>query len=148
MIDLTKKKELINFYAGSEKKKTFVMNGQKYLVKFPNPTSEKSKSLSYANNVFSEFLGSHIFQNLGFSSQETTFGKYTQENGIEKIVCLCLDFTDEKHKLTEFDKLLISNVEFNKKATTNLKDILENFHHNKELSNVTNLISFFWKCLL
>ena len=41
-------KTLLNEYAGSEKKKTVLMDdGNKYLLKFPDPIREKGKDLSY-----------------------------------------------------------------------------------------------------
>ena len=53
MIDLTNAIEEINYYKGSEKKKTLVYEGKKYLVKFPDPIREKGKNISYINNAFS-----------------------------------------------------------------------------------------------
>ena len=34
------------------KKKTLIYNGDKYLVKFPDPVREKNKNISYINNAF------------------------------------------------------------------------------------------------
>lgn len=49
-------KELINEYAGSEKKRTIVINGEKYLLKMPDPVREKNRMLSYINNSYSEYV--------------------------------------------------------------------------------------------
>ena len=54
MIDFSKAIEELNSYKGSEKKKTLVYDNKKYLVKFPDPTREKNKKISYINNAFSE----------------------------------------------------------------------------------------------
>ena len=44
------KRTLLNEYAGSEKKKTVILDdGYKYLLKFPDPTREKDLVLSYVN---------------------------------------------------------------------------------------------------
>ena len=61
MIDFSKAKEELNWYKGSEKKKTLVYDNTRYLVKFPDPIREKNKNISYINNAFSEYIGSNIF---------------------------------------------------------------------------------------
>lgn len=43
MLDFTKAVEELNSYNGSEKKKTLIYDGKKYLVKFPDPIREKNK---------------------------------------------------------------------------------------------------------
>lgn len=122
MIDFTNCKEVFNNYHGSEKKKTLIYNGKKYLVKFPDPIREKNKDISYINNVFSEYIGSNIFKICGFNVQNTILGTYNY-NGIEKIVCACEDFLEDKYILTEFETLTLSfNME--KKIGTNIKDIM------------------------
>lgn len=44
MINFTNCKEELNNYKGSEKKKTLIYDGKKYLVKFPDPIREKNKN--------------------------------------------------------------------------------------------------------
>ena len=56
MLDLTNAIEEINYYKGSEKKKTLVYEGKKYLVKFPDPIREKGKNISYINRKNHEWL--------------------------------------------------------------------------------------------
>lgn len=41
MIDFNKAIEELNIYRGSEKKKTLMYKGKRYLVKFPDPIKEK-----------------------------------------------------------------------------------------------------------
>ena len=45
MINFTNAIEELNNYKGSEKKKTLIYNGKKYLVKFPNPVPEEKRYL-------------------------------------------------------------------------------------------------------
>ena len=66
MIDFTDAMEELNNYKGSEKKKTLIYDGKKYLVKFPDPVREKNKNISYINNAFSEYVGSNVFRICGF----------------------------------------------------------------------------------
>jgi len=67
MIDFSSGKEIGNFYGGSEYKKALIYNDKKYLIKLPDPIREKNKSVSYINNVFSEYVGSNIFKLCGFN---------------------------------------------------------------------------------
>ena len=123
MIDFTDAMEELNNYKGSEKKKTLIYDGKKYLVKFPDPVREKNKNISYINNAFSEYVGSNVFRICGFKTQNTLLGTYTY-NGKEKIVCACEDFTDGNHVLYEFENLALS-ANPDKKIETELSDIME-----------------------
>ena len=129
MIDFTRCIEEMNQYKGSEKKKTLIYNGKKYLVKFPDPIQEKNKPLFYGNNAFSEYIGSHIFQMIGFVTQNTILGIY-QYKEKEKIVCACEDFTDENHILYEFESIALSTNP-DKKIETELDDIIEVIEENQ-----------------
>ena len=123
MLDLTNAIEEINYYKGSEKKKTLVYEGKKYLVKFPDPIREKGKNISYINNAFSEYVGSNIFRLCGFNVQNTMLAIY-KYNEREKIVCACEDFTDRNHILYEFENLALSTNP-DKKIETELDDIMD-----------------------
>ena len=85
MVDFTNCREEINTYKGSEKKKTLIYENHKYLVKFTEPIREKNKNISYINNAYSEYIGSHIFEMVGLKTQKTLLGKYKYDDK-EKIV--------------------------------------------------------------
>ena len=123
MIDFSKATEELNSYKGSEKKKTLIYENKKYLVKFPDPIREKNKNISYINNAFSEYVGSNIFNIVGFETQKTVLGTYMY-NQKEKIVCACEDFTNRNNTLYEFENLALSTNP-DKKIETELVDILE-----------------------
>lgn len=142
MIDFTTSIELFNIYKGSEKKKTLVYNKKKYLVKFPDPIRQKNKEISYINNTFSEYLGSHIFKMVGMNTQNTILGTY-QYNGTKKIVCACEDFTTSESTLYEFENLVLStNLE--KKVDTEISDIMKVIEKNSNLIDVESTKQFFW----
>ena len=141
MIDFTNALEEFNNYKGSEKKKTLIYNGKKYLVKFPDPVREKNKNISYINNAFSEYVGSNIFRISGFEVQNTILGKYIY-NGKEKIVCACEDFTDDENILYEFENLALST-NLDKKIETELDDIMGVIEENKMI-NTTETKEKFW----
>lgn len=143
MIDFTNAIEEINNYKGSEKKKTLIYNGKKYLVKFPDPIREKNKNISYINNAFSEYVGSNIFELCGIKTQKVILGNYTY-NGKNKIVCACEDFTDEKNTLYEFTNLALS-ANPDKKIETEIEDIMEVINQSSNIINVNETIEKFWE---
>lgn len=146
MIDFSKCEEELNNYKGSEKKKTLIYNNKKYLVKFPDPIREKNKNISYINNAFSEYVGSNIFKIAGFETQNTILGKYNY-NGKEKIVCACEDFTDNNHKLYEFESLALSTNP-DKKIETELSDIMDVLKEAKNIINYEETKCKFWNMFI
>ena len=68
MIDFCLGTEIPNRFSGSEKKKTILYDGRRYLVKFPDPIRQKNAEVTYINNVFSEYVGSRIFQSTGMQT--------------------------------------------------------------------------------
>ena len=53
LINFNNAKEIPPEYNGSEKKKTMILNGKKYLVKFPDSNRSPKLKVSYINNVYS-----------------------------------------------------------------------------------------------
>lgn len=95
LIDFSNAKEVYIKYGGAGKKKTLILDGIQYLVKFQNPVRKKGKNIqvSYVNSVYSEYIGSKIFASLGIPTQEVILGKYN-----DKIVCACKDFMVERNR--------------------------------------------------
>lgn len=145
MIDFSNATEEFNNYKGSEKKKTLIYNGKKYLVKFPDPIIEKNKNISYINNAFSEYIGSNIFKMIWFETQNTILGKYNY-NGKEKIVCACEDFTSDDSELFEFEGLALSTNP-DKKIDTELSDIIDVIEECKMINSDETKLKF-WKMFI
>ncbi len=151
MIDFTNSKELFCDYGGSEKKKKIFYKGEVYLLKFPDPVREKNVSLSYVNNIDSEYLGCKIFKEIGIDVQEVLLGKYIEPMDSkslwkEKNVVACKDFTDEKTKLIEFSSLSNSITNMDRHFTTDINDIYDVL---KSLSssfqvNISQIKDSFW----
>lgn len=105
-------KTMLNEYAGSEKKKTVIMDdGYKYLLKFPDPTREKDNTLSYINNAISEYIACNIFKSVGIPVQKTILGEYTESNGRKKIACACKDVRQPGEMMYEINKLELSSLD-------------------------------------
>lgn len=104
MIDFTHLPTRNKFYAGANgAKRAVIYQGEQYMLKFPAP-APKNKDLSYANSCITEYIGCHIFNNVGIHAQETLLGVY-QKNGVEKIVVACKDFTSPGIVLQDFASL-------------------------------------------
>jgi hypothetical protein len=100
------KKELWNEYGGSEKKKTFIFDdGNKYMIKFPDPVREGQIEMSYINNAISEYIACEIFRSLGFQTQEVILGKYTNGEGKTKIACACKDVRLPGETMHDIEKI-------------------------------------------
>ncbi len=142
MLDFTDCREEINTYRGSEKKKALVYDGKRYLVKFPDPVREKKRGLSYINNAFSEYVGSNIFRLVGMDVQDTILGSY-EDQGKKKVICACLDFTDDEHSLLEFETIALSR-STDKKITTELTDIMEVLDEFRDKIDVKKVKETLW----
>lgn len=118
---------LYNEFGGSEKKRTIILDdGQKYMLKFPDPTREVNREISYINNAISEYIGCHIFEQTGFKAQNTILGTFT-EKGKKKIACACKDMRENGCKLYETDKLSLESVDDTQNLTFDyVKKILHN----------------------
>lgn len=104
MIDFTLLPRKKKAYAGANGTKICVVyEGQLYMLKFP-PTPSRNKEMSYTNGCISEYLGCHIYKIIGIPVQDTLLGTF-QNNGKEKIVVACRDFTSYGIVLQDFASL-------------------------------------------
>lgn len=51
LLDFSKALEIAPEYTGSEKKKTMILDGKKYLVKFPDPNRSTKLEISYISTI-------------------------------------------------------------------------------------------------
>ena len=78
----------INDYKGRDRKEKIIFNGDTYLMKFRNSSNKQTNLNSpQTNNIFSEYIGCHIIDTMGFPVQETFLGTYRGE-----MVVACKDF--------------------------------------------------------
>ena len=131
---------------------------EQYLVKFQNPVRKKGKNIqvSYVNSVYSEYIGSKIFESLGIPTQKVVLGKYH-----DRIVCACKDFMIEKNitkdktigeaKLIEFEEWSKMH-ELDNILTTDIESIyksLENvFSGIPENNNIETIKRRFWEMFI
>lgn len=131
-------------YGGANGNKINILyNGSSYMLKFP-PVPSRNKSMSYTNGCISEYLSCHIFASLGFKTQETLLGTYTDPRGKEKIVVACGDFTEGGKKLIEFAHLKNTCISSEQNGYgTELSSILQAIDEQTLLSP-DQLKAFFW----
>lgn len=106
MIDFTRcEVNKFRAYGGANGNKINILYGDKsYMLKFPSIPS-RNKWMSYSNGCISEYLACHVFESIGFNTQQTLLGTYTDSRGKEKVVVACGDFTEGNKKLIEFAHL-------------------------------------------
>ena len=135
MTDYSKYPDGGRFYSGAERKKSILVSGKPYLIKF-----QKNSREGLRFNHVSEYLGSHIFAMLGVETQETILGTYKGEN-----VVAILDFLGEDEVFVPFNGVGDSSLEQDKgKYQYSYEDILSMLKENVKLTNVEETINLFW----
>ena len=135
MIDYATYPDGERFYSGAERKKSIMIGGHAYLVKFQKNSRE---GLRY--NHVSEYLGSHIFSMLGIETQETQLGLYNGEN-----VVVIKDFLGEDEVFVPFNGVGDSSLEQDKeKYQYSYEDIIDMLNDNVKLTDVKQTVDLFW----
>ena len=135
MIDYSKYPDGGRFYSGAERKKSILINGNAYIVKF-----QKNSRDGLRFNHVSEFLGSHIFSMLGIETQETQLGTFGNEN-----VVVIKDFLSDDEVFVPFNGIGDSSLEQDKeKYQYSYEDIIKMLKENIKLTDVEQTIDLFW----
>lgn len=140
--------------AGS--KEGILIDGEYWIVKYPQSTRNMNGNLiSYTTAPLSEFLGSHIYDILGYPVHETILG--VRNN---KLVVACKDFCFFPGELREMRTLKNT---YNAQLETmleealsptgsaryiDLNEILLHLDYNPILSQISGLKARFWDCIL
>ena len=143
IIDFTNCEYGYKDYGGSDSKISIVYNSEHFMLKKPqklvNPTDLQS---SYANNVISEYVGSHIVASLGLETHETMLGFYENE-----LVVACKDFCPPGSRNVEFANFMreiYKPDEIGRFPT--YKQLYDVFSSNPRLRNIAEAgISRYWQ---
>ena len=123
-------------YGGSERKLGILINDEPYMLKF-----QKNTKFGKRNNHLSEFLGSHIFELLGFNVHKTYLGKYKGE-----FVVACKDFVINGYEFVPFNDVGESTIETDKETYQyTYEDIVLLLEKNRKITNVDETISIFFE---
>ena len=127
------------YFGGSERKIGILINDTEYMLKF-----QKKTPFGYRNNHISEYIGSHIFEMLGFNVQETYLGIYNGEQ-----VVACKNFIPPCSQFVPFNDVGESSPEQDKDSYQySYTDIMQMLHDNSKLTNVKETISAFWEIFI
>lgn len=151
LIDFSNCEQLnfLSYNGGNGSKIGINYNGTAYMLKFP-PYNDKTNI--YTNSCISEYISCHIFQMLGFETQNTMLGIYNQ-NGEEKIVVACKDFTMDKlqkekelHDFASIKNTIIENSLSNGYGTE-LNDVIETIL-NQNILPENEMLEHFWNMFI
>ena len=124
------------YYGGTERKLGILIKGIPYMLKF-----QKKTAFGDRNNHISEYIGSHIFEHLGFEVQETILGTYKGE-----YVVACRDFNNGDIQFVPFNDVGESSLDQDKEEYQyEYDDIVQMLKDNAKLTNVKQSINFFWR---
>ena len=127
------------YYSGSEKKAGILINGSPYMLKF-----QKKTAFGLRYNHISEYIGSHVFALLGFSTQETYLGLFHEEQ-----VVACKDFIESGVQFVPFNDVGESTLDQDKERYQySYKDIMKMLQDNSKLTQVQETVSSFWEIFI
>ena len=171
LIDFTNYKSNNKHYGGNAGlKKGIVYEGKNWLLKFPQETSSfDSVEISFTTSPLSEYIGSHIYQMLGYNAHNTKLGYFYNERFKRKqIVVACEDFTDdgrlelldyESIKNNYSDSLQDGLIEVNESLSNSpsnsisqhnirIEDVIAQFKNNDLIKSNLELQSLFWDMMV
>ena len=122
-------------FSGAERKFEIIIEGFRYIVKF-----QKNSEVGLTFNHVSEYLGSHIFQNIGIPVQETFLGTYEGKN-----VVVMKNFLEPEDALVAFNGVGESSLERDKELYQyTYEDITAMLRENVKSTNVEETVDRFW----
>lgn len=142
-------------YAGrAGEKRGIIYDGENWFLKFPKNTlgMRKTGTLSYVTSPLSEYIGSHIYQILGYDVHETILG-ICFDGKRYKVVCACKDFIkDEKNELlipytalrNDTNEAVMNRNDDNVVSASNLEEIIFQLDNNTVLSKINEAKRRFW----
>jgi len=123
------------FFSGAERKEEVIVDGFRYIMKY-----QKNSEIGFVYNHVSEYIGSHVFEILGLSVQETFLGTYNGEN-----VVLLKNFCKEGEQLVHFNDVGESTLEQDKEFYQySYEAIQQMLLDNSKLTNVVETVERFW----
>jgi len=146
-------------YAGrAGEKRGIIYKGEHWILKFPKNTKEMDRvNISYTTSPLSEYIGSKIYEILGYDVHKTILG-ICNDGKRNKIVCACKDFIkdDQNEVLCSFTalrndtSLAVMNREDgdSSASASNLNEILFQLDNNEALSKLKDAKARFWDVVL
>lgn len=130
--------------------------GDNWIVKYPkNTRGMKGDIASYMTSPLSEYIGSHVYDILGYDVHETILGIRN-----EKLVVACRDFCDDDTSLREiraiknvYNSELENQLEMSLNSTgseysIDLAEMLIHMEYNPILNQIPEIKQRFWDCVI
>lgn len=145
-------------YGGnSGDKEGVLINGEPWIIKYPKKCSRLNNvaDLLYSTTPESEFIGSHIYEILGYPVHKTLLGIKNNH-----VVVACKDLCEEDTRLVEFrqlkntyNKVLNEKLDLSMSPTGSehfvlLNEILIHLEYNPSLNNISGIKDRFWDCVI
>lgn len=131
-------------------------NGQNWIIKYPKSTKGMTGNLiSYMTSPLSEYIGSHIYEILGYDVHETKLG--IRDN---TLVVACKDFCEYPGQLREVrtlknvhNRTLVETLERSYSSSSHgqlvdLNELFVHFKHNPIFKEIIGLEERFWDCVI
>ena len=139
-------------------KRGIFYNNEFWFLKFPKNTigMNNTNSLSYVTSPLSEYIGSHIFEILGFDVHKTILG-ICFDGKRNKVVCACKDFiNDDKNELlipytalrNDSSECFMERNENSMSSASNLNEIIFQLENNTILKEIREAKDRFWEVLV
>ena len=138
-------------------KKGIIYNDEFWFLKYPKNAKgmRNTDGLSYVTSPLSEFIGSQIFELLGYDVHKTILG-ICDDGGRKKVVCACKDFiSDDKNEVLipytalkneASDELL--NRDSKPLEASNINEIIYQLDHNTAFKSIEGVKERFWDMVL
>ena len=146
-------------YAGrAGEKRGILYNNELWFLKFPKNTIGMNRvtGLSYVTSPLSEYIGSHIYEILGYDVHKTILG-ICNDGKRNKVVCACKDFiNDDQNELlipytalrNDTNPLIMDRNDDSFASASNINEIEFQLKHNTVLSKIKNAKDRFWDVVL
>lgn len=109
LIDFTKLNPSKRLYGGNAGlKRGVIYQNADWILKFPQSTANFEKvDISYTTSPLSEFVGSHIYEILGYLVHDTILGTHlSSTSSTKRLVVACKDFTKiNETKLVDYETI-------------------------------------------
>ena len=162
--------EIINFtdyalsdrdlqYAGrAGEKRGIIYNGDYWFLKFPKNTIGMNRvtGISYVTSPLSEYIGSHIYEILGYDVHKTILG-ICNDGKRNKVVCACKDFIkDDTNEIlipytalrNDTNPLIMERNDKSILSASNINEIIFQLEHNTILGSISEAKERFWDVVI
>ena len=162
--------EIINFtdyalsdrdlqYAGrAGEKRGIIYNGDYWFLKFPKNTIGMNRvtGISYVTSPLSEYIGSHIYEILGYDVHKTILG-ICNDGKRNKVVCACKDFIkDDTNEIlipytalrNDTNPLIMERNDKSVLSASNINEIIFQLEHNTILGSISEAKERFWDVVI